>query len=175
MAPREIIKKVCMLGDPAVGKTSLVYRFVRDEFSEKYAVTTGTNILRNDVFLEDLDSRLALMIYDIIGQKGHNELHNMHYQNASGAVLVSDITRAATIESLEFWITSLLKVTGNIPLVICANKLDLCTDIPFESETLTSLAERFGASLLLTSAKAAVNVDDAFYTLSRKMMENPSR
>ena len=83
MPPRNYILKVCLLGDGAVGKTSLVHRFVYDVFDDKYIMSFGTKVSKKTVELAD--ARVDLMIWDILGQKTHESLHSAYYRGAVGA------------------------------------------------------------------------------------------
>ncbi|MFP3872362.1 MAG: Rab family GTPase [Candidatus Natronoplasma sp.] len=119
MAHRSV--KILLLGDGAVGKTSLVRRFVEQRFDESYKMTIGVNVKKRE--LEDLD--MTMMIWDIYGQQLNRELHSSNYSGADGALLVYDLTRYQTFESLDGWIDNVFSVTGNIPFVVLGNKYDL--------------------------------------------------
>ncbi|MCK4718716.1 MAG: GTP-binding protein [Thermoplasmata archaeon] len=166
-----IIKKICMLGDPAVGKTSLVQRYVLDEFSERYATTTGTRIMKKDVTLQ-LEGRIleiTLMIHDIVGQKGYEELHRMYFQGTEGALVVTDLTRSDTLDNVDGWVSLLFDVTGEIPMILVANKSDLADERQCNQEELRRTADMYNADWTITSAKTSENVDRAFETLCRRM------
>lgn len=129
MAQRSV--KILLLGDGAVGKTSLVRRFVEQKFDESYKMTIGVNVKKKEI--ESLD--LTLMIWDIYGQNINKDLHSTNYSGADGAMLVYDQTRYDTFESLEDWIDEVFSVLGNIPLVILGNKKDLLEDFEESSRT----------------------------------------
>jgi len=101
-------KKICLLGDPAVGKTSLIRRFIEDTFDENYISTIGTNVLSkliNLYFPETGETlRIKLLIWDIAGQKSISDIHASYYYGAEGALIVCDITRQDTLEHLPDWI-----------------------------------------------------------------------
>ncbi len=119
MAQRSI--KILLLGDGAVGKTSLVKRFVEQRFDDKYIATIGVNVKKKT--LPDLN--VKLMLWDMYGQKMNKSLHSSHYSGADGAIIVYDLTRYDTFLSLASWINELFSVTGKIPFVVLGNKLDL--------------------------------------------------
>ncbi|MBS3816943.1 MAG: GTP-binding protein [Candidatus Thermoplasmatota archaeon] len=114
-------KKILLLGDGAVGKTSLVRRFVEQRFKDEYIATIGVNVKKKS--LPDLD--VKLMLWDMYGQKMNKDLHSSHYSGADGAIIVYDLTRYDTFLSLASWINEVFSVTGKIPFVILGNKLDL--------------------------------------------------
>ncbi|MFW5945987.1 MAG: Rab family GTPase [Candidatus Natronoplasma sp.] len=113
--------KILLLGDGAVGKTSLVRRFVEQKFDDRYIATIGVNVKKKR--LPELG--IKMMLWDIYGQKMNKNLHASHYSGADGAIIVYDLTRYDTFLSLNGWIDEVFSVTGKIPLVILGNKLDL--------------------------------------------------
>lgn len=119
MAQRSV--KILLLGDGAVGKTSLVRRFVEQKFDESYKMTIGVNVKKKEI--DELN--LTMMIWDIYGQKLNRDLHSTNYSGADGAILVCDLTRYETFESLDGWIDEVFSVTGKIPFVVFGNKNDL--------------------------------------------------
>lgn len=114
-------RKILLLGDGAVGKTSLVRRFVEQRFDDEYIATIGVNVKKKN--LPDLG--VKLMLWDMYGQKMNRDLHASHYSGADGAIIVYDLTRYDTFLSLATWINEVFSVTGKIPFVVLGNKLDL--------------------------------------------------
>jgi len=114
-------RKILLLGDGAVGKTSLVRRFVEQKFDDRYIATIGVNVKKKR--LPELD--IKMMLWDIYGQKMNKNLHASHYSGADGAIIVYDLTRHDTFLSLDGWIDEVFSVTGRIPFVILGNKVDL--------------------------------------------------
>jgi small GTP-binding protein len=112
------------LGEGAVGKTSLVGRYVYDSFEGDYLATIGTDIHVKMIQVED-DVLVKLVVWDIAGQDDFAQLRKAYYQNTSGAFFVFDTTRPETIERIDEWIDALYSVTGPIPLVLLENKVDL--------------------------------------------------
>lgn len=129
MAQRSV--KILLLGDGAVGKTSLVRRFVEQEFDESYKMTIGVNVKKKE--MENLG--LTMMIWDIYGQNINKDLHSTNYSGADAAMLVYDLTRYDTFKSLEDWIDEVFSVLGNIPLVILGNKNDLIQEFDESGKT----------------------------------------
>ena len=128
MEKKSVVKKVCLLGDGSVGKTSLIRRFVDDTFSEEYLVTIECNISTKQVSVEDESGNSAEMrmaIWDIMGHKGLTKLHKSYFTGAKGGLIVCDLTRKDTLESLDTWIEPFFETVGVVPIVILANKADL--------------------------------------------------
>ncbi len=167
MAPRKYILKVCLLGDGAVGKTSLIRRYVFDAFDDKYLVSFGTKVSKKTVAVDDAD--VDLMIWDILGQRTNESLHAAYYRGSAGALAVCDYTRPATMDSLNSWVTSLRSVVGDIPILILANKSDM--EKQFSFAELKTFGTAMSCDVLETSAKTGENVEVAFSAISRKLVE----
>lgn len=167
MSSRNYILKVCLLGDGAVGKTSLVRRYVYDAFDDKYLMSFGTKVSKKTVGVGD--ASVDLMVWDILGQKTNESLHAAYYKGAAGALAVCDFTRPETMANLSGWLASLKTVVGDVPVVILGNKCDL--DKRFSVADLTSFGGSAGCDTLQTSAKTGENVEAAFSLISRKMLE----
>lgn len=173
-------RNLVLLGDAAVGKTSLIRRFVVDKYDDKYITTIGKKVSKKDVTVRPEGKEgadVTLMIWDIIGQKGYRQIQSLSFMHAHAALLVADVTRADTLESLKsYWIPLILKVTGPVPTIILGNKSDLKTEAQFSVKDLEKLAgscEGFGAKLpsYLTSAKTGVNVEEAFGDIADRILE----
>ena len=114
--------KVCLVGNPAVGKTSLVRRYVLDAFDDRYLTTVGTKVSKKPVRVtdpsQDLDADVDLMIWDIMGQPGFREmLKDAYFFDAKGVLAVADLTRKDTLEDLRNWIKAVEGVTGKVPVI----------------------------------------------------------
>ena len=103
--------KVWLLGDPAVGTTSMIRKYVLDKFVDKYIATVGTKVTKKIVTLTKGPERtiqLTLMIWDILGQRRFSKLHASFYNGARGIIVVSDLTRPETFKSMAEWVTAVL-------------------------------------------------------------------
>jgi len=168
MSSAKYIIKLCLLGDGAVGKTSLVRRFVFDVFDDKYLKSFGTKVSKKSIILGD--STLDLMIWDILGQKSQEALHAAYYRGAAGALAVCDFTRTDTMKSLKSWAGSFRSVVGDKPILILGNKSDL--EKTFTVPELHSFGSSIGCDVLETSAKTGQNVEEAFLTIGKKLLED---
>lgn len=166
MELRRIKRKVLLLGDGAVGKTSLIRKFVMDKFDDKYITTIGTKITKKDLSYPGQGVELTLLIWDILGQKGYTAVQSTSYKGAEGAIMVCDLTRAETLKSLEdYWLPELAKVTGKVPLVFVGNKVDLLSQRQISDQDLGAFAAKHGAPHYLSSAKTGEHVEDLFKKL----------
>ena len=177
----ELRKKICLLGDPAVGKTSLIRKYAFNEFSETYVSTIGTEVTKKEVAVDFKDSNnnndstkyeVSFAIWDIIGQKEYRALISRFYKNASGALMVCDLTREDTLHNLREWISSLFGAIGKVPVIFVGNKYDLVDQNTFEPEELFEFSCRYGAPWITTSAKDGENVEQAFLKLGELIVKN---
>ncbi|MGQ4911333.1 MAG: Rab family GTPase [Candidatus Thorarchaeota archaeon] len=158
--------KLVFLGEGAVGKTSLVGRYVYNSFEGDYLATIGTDIHVKLVDVDDL--KVKMVIWDIAGQDNFAQLRRAYYQNASGAFFVFDTTRPDTVERIDDWIGALYAVTGEIPLVILENKTDLKSKI--SDDVRDAVAKKYNTPVLKTSAKEDVNVEEAFREITQEIL-----
>jgi small GTP-binding protein len=171
----QISKKIVLLGDPAVGKTSMIRKFVYNEFSDKYISTLGTKISKKTMtyenFMNKMDVELNLIIWDVMGQNEYKIFHESACEGSQGALIVCDITRDDTIMNWSFWESSLFKVTGQIPIILIGNKNDLFNKHEYELQILKELSTEFKHPLYLTSARTGENVEQVFNTLGEIILK----
>jgi small GTP-binding protein len=172
-------RKICLLGDAAVGKTSLIRRFVEDVFDDKYLVTLGTKVTMKELNIESPQKKqtlkMTLMIWDIMGQKELKRLLTSFYNGAKGALIVADITRKETLESIDDWILSLHKSVGKVPVLLLLNKSDLMDQTAIKQDEVMNLVKKHDTSFLFTSAKTGKNVDKAFMRLSEMLLQKEEK
>ncbi|MFQ5908606.1 MAG: Rab family GTPase [Thermoplasmata archaeon] len=169
--------KICLAGEAAVGKTSLIRRYVFDEFEDKYTVTLGAKVTRKSLTLEDAKGRgtahIDIAIWDVMGEKFLRELlREAYFYGAQGILAVCDTTRADTLEDLGSWKTSIEKVAGKIPMILLANKVDLKEETVVDEATLQAFTEGWDSTYLLTSAKTGKNVEKAFEQLAQMVLDS---
>ena len=178
-----IKRNIVLIGDASVGKTSLVRRFVTDDFSDKYITTIGLKVTKKEIDIgpDDDKTNMILMIWDIIGQKGYKQTQSLSFKGVNGALLVADLTRNDTLDSLlEYWIPLIVKAVGPVPLIFLGNKADLKDEAEFGIEEIKSMAKKskeFGSTneCFLVSAKNGENVEDTFIRMAEFTKERPSK
>lgn len=163
-------KKVCLLGDFAVGKTSLIRRFIEGIFDEKYLTTVGVVVSRKNV--DFLDTNVRLLVWDLAG--GRDFSHSNYLAGVSGALIVCDITRTSTLAAYHTYAQQVRRVNANARLILLANKSDMSVQREISDEELTTVSSEIGASYLLTSAKTGEMVEQAFAELARQMLISPN-
>jgi small GTP-binding protein len=162
-----IQKKICMLGGFAVGKTSLVARFVRSIFSDKYHSTVGVKIDKKPMTVDGRD--VTLMLWDVNGQDDFQAVQPSHLRGMSGYLLVVDGTRRATLETARQLHEKATSMAGDVPFLLLLNKSDLGPDWEVDEQTFMTLVEQ-GWRIVRTSAKTGDGVEAAFEKLARDML-----
>lgn len=157
-------KKVCLLGDFAVGKTSLVRRFVEGRFEDKYLSTIGVKVSRKT--LERETSRLNLLIWDLVGGNEFSRSETGYLLGTAGALIVCDLTRFDTLKALKRYTKQVRAVNPHVAIVFLGNKVDLSEEQVIDEATLTAVTLELNAPFLLTSAKTNENVEAAFIQLA---------
>lgn len=163
-----IARKICLLGDFGVGKTSLVTRFVTQTFSEKYLTTVGVKVDTKLVTLPGR-GRMKFVIWDLAGTDTAASICTSYLRGAAGYLLVADGTRAYTLESalkLKAFADGLL---GSVPFVGLLNKADLGDRWEIDRAAIGALRAK-SQIWLLTSAKTGTHVEEAFIRLAKALM-----
>ncbi len=165
--------KIVLIGPGAVGKTSILNRFVHQTFSERYELTIGVNFLTKEIELKNQTVKLA--IWDIGGQKRFKFMRNRFFEGANGALLVFDLSRAQTFTEIKQWLSSLYQFSGkNVPFILIGNKIDLIEEIGevVDRAKAKKYAEKEKSVYIETSAKTGANVEDSFLELTRRMIKD---
>lgn len=160
-------KKICMMGAPGVGKTSLVRRFVDSVFSEKYLSTIGVKIDKKSVAVED--TTLNLMLWDLQGEERYQWVRLQYLRGASGYILVADGTRPDTLEIALGLQENAAGRAEQLPFILCLNKADLWGQWGITATQQEWLKEK-GWTVVQTSAKSGDSVEEAFLSLARQII-----
>lgn len=163
-----IQKKICMLGSFAVGKTSLVSRYVTSIFSDKYLSTVGVKIDKKPVTVDE--RQVTLVLWDIYGEDGFQTVQKSYLRGASGYLLVVDGTRFDTFAAVHDLQKMAASVIGPAPFILALNKSDLQSEWQVDDRALLKVAES-GWPIIRTSAKTGLGVQEAFERLTRAMLE----
>ena len=167
--------KVCLIGPPAVGKTSTVRRFVRSDFNLEYQATIGTVVHAKDLVLPgergEADTQVTLIIWDIMGEHNFMQLmKDAYFFGVRGILAVCDRTRPETLEELSDWVPAVREIAGEVPTVLVGNKSDLPEASRVSEADLSAFAARYGGVGFPTSAKTGENVEAAFIALSKTLI-----
>jgi len=163
--------KLIVCGAGAVGKTSLVRRYVNDKFEFNYLLTVGMDPSNRLIELDDM--LVDLLIYDVAGQKRFQTLRDVFFRNAHGALLVFDLTRSETLDELAEWKIQIDERSGNIPTMLIGNKSDLDDQINIDYSNLEDnvIPEFKPIKYLETSALIDKNIRKAFTLLTREILK----
>jgi small GTP-binding protein len=165
-----IQKKVCMLGDYAIGKTSLVRRYVYNLFDDSYFSTIGVNITRKE-FTLSAGMQVNLILWDLANNEKHASLHPDYLHGAAGALMVSDLTRPETVDNLRLIHGQLQKTAPQATMVVVGNKSDLVVGDGKVARMVVSIAAEFGSPYQITSAKTGEGVESAFNLLVQGILK----
>jgi len=160
--------KVILVGDAAVGKTSLINKYVFNQFAEDYKASIGSNIIIKDLETDD-GKKVKLSIWDIAGQQKWEVMRPVYYQRADGVLLIYDVTNKESYDNLfTTWYHEIQTIHQDFKLMILGNKSDK-GDLKFEDEN--ALNEKFNPiKIIKTSAKNGENVEKAFIELTKAMI-----
>ena len=162
-----IQKKVCTIGAYAVGKTSLLARFVKSLFNERYLTTIGVKIDKKIVKVAEQE--VCLMLWDLAGEDEFSQVKTTYLRGASGYLLVVDRTRPSTLETAFKLKARIENELGEIPFILVFNKSDLVDEIRIDQSEIAQLAQS-GWQVIETSAKTGQGVEEAFLALTKKLV-----
>lgn len=171
--------KILVIGDVAVGKTSLVNRVVYNSFSEKYKATIGCEFGIKQMKIDGEEVKIQL--WDLAGQDRLGGISRLYCRDAHGALVVTDITREDTLEKAMIWKSIVDEQTATssgqpIPMILCVNKFDLADDSTnlTEQKLVQYAADKKFSAGFFTSAKTGMNSELAVETLVREVLKNNS-
>ncbi len=160
--------KLVLLGDSAVGKSSLVLRFVRGQFFEYQESTIGAAFLTQTVALND--TTVKFEIWDTAGQERYHSLAPMYYRGAAAAVVVYDLTSQDSFARAQAWLRELQQQDNpNLVMALAGNKADLADQRQVQEAEARAYAEQNGLLFFETSAKTAANVEAVFNEIATRV------
>ncbi len=164
-------KKICTLGAYAVGKTSLLSRFVKSLFSEKYLTTIGVKVDKKIVRVAEQE--VTLMLWDLAGEDEYLQLRTSYLRGASGYLLVVDRTRPQTLETAFSLKQRVDTEIGELPIILVFNKSDILDELKIAKSEIEKIAQQ-GFEVFETSAKTGQGVEAAFLALTKKIIHHAS-
>ncbi|XP_036408402.1 ras-related protein Rab-5C-like [Megalops cyprinoides] len=163
--------KLVLLGESAVGKSSLVLRFVKGQFHEYQESTIGAAFLTQTVCLDD--TTVKFEIWDTAGQERYHSLAPMYYRGAQAAIVVYDITNTDTFARAKNWVKELQRqASPNIVIALAGNKADLASKRAVDFQEAQAYADDNSLLFMETSAKTAMNVNEIFMAIAKKLPKN---
>ncbi|OIR15696.1 MAG: hypothetical protein BEU04_02010 [Marine Group III euryarchaeote CG-Bathy1] len=166
-------KKILVLGNYGVGKTSLIKQCINEDFDDQYLTTLGTNIALKDISIrfggEKADVDVELELWDIAGNKTIADVKREFYKDANGAIIVADLSKEKSVDECENWIKATYQIIDKIPFIFVGNKYDLISKEDIDMEKIQALASKYNTHFILTSAKFGDNSNEAFHEIAERV------
>lgn len=170
----DYVFKVVLIGDSAVGKSQLLARFSRNEFSLESKATIGVEFQTRTIVVDS--KTIKAQIWDTAGQERYRAVTSAYYRGAVGAMLVYDITKQQSFDHVQRWLEELrAHADANIVIMLIGNKSDLVNLRQVDTELAKEFAQKEGLSFLETSAMESTNVETAFYTVLSEIYKTVSK
>ena len=160
--------KMVLLGDGAVGKTSLIQKFVSGQFAGQYKATIGVDLFKKGVIVDG--QSISLQVWDLAGQEFFKKYHQHFLGGALGAFLVFDLTVPPSLKNLNTWIRDTRPTTGGINYVLIGNKVDLAENRDDIKDKALDLAMQYDISFFETSALTGEGIDELFTYLASNFL-----
>tara|TARA_R110002096_G_scaffold22547_10_gene72348 strand:- start:2525 stop:3049 length:525 start_codon:yes stop_codon:yes gene_type:complete len=169
-----LTSKICIVGDFAVGKTSVIERFVNNEFSDKYLSTVGVKIDTKEISHRDIGIDHKLVIWDVAGSDRFDHREFAYLRGANGLVFVADGTRPRTVDTVRNLQQQIFEKNGSTPSVFLVNKRDLVSDWSVDEKQISSVPVSED-SVFMTSAKTGDAVEQALLHLAEMIIAEDIR
>ncbi|MCI4371617.1 MAG: GTP-binding protein [Thermoplasmata archaeon] len=166
--------KIVLLGDGGVGKTSLIRRFVVDQYSDDYITTVGTKVSKRSLSVghSAAEVEMSMQIWDVLGQKGYSGVQETAMKGGQGVLMVYDVTNDESRRALEdYWVPAIWRLAGRVPMIIAGNKADLVEDRVWAEDYLYFLSQKYTCPGIVTSAKTGQHVEQAFKSLAEQILK----
>lgn len=158
--------KLLLIGDSGVGKTSILFKFSEDTFSPAFISTIGIDFKIRTITVDG--KKIKLQVWDTAGQERFRTITTAYYRGAMGIMLVYDVSNMKSFENISNWIRNIeMHATSDVELMILGNKCDIADKRQVSKERGEQLALQHSIKFMETSAKANINIEDAFTTLAR--------
>ena len=164
--------KYIIIGNAAVGKSNISFRFTKGKFSEKYQATIGMEFTYKNVKIGEKIYRIQ--IWDTAGQECFKSVSRGYYKSSVCALVVYDITNRKSFDNLGIWLNDIQNNSNEVPVVLFGNKCDLFEKYEVENNEAKSFAKEHSLEYFETSAKQDINVQDGFNALARMAYEKYS-
>jgi len=165
----EIAIKVLVVGNGAVGKSSMIQRYCKGLFTKEYKKTIGVDFLEKQINLDGEDVRL--MLWDTAGQEEFDSLTSVYYRGAQACVCVFSTVDRTSFDAMTRWTERVTEECGDIPMVLVQNKIDLVEDAKMRPDEAEALAKKLKLRFYRTSVKEDLNVKEVFSYLANRYIE----
>ncbi|KAG7230171.1 hypothetical protein INR49_009891 [Caranx melampygus] len=165
----EVAIKVVVVGNGAVGKSSMIQRYCKGIFTKDYKKTIGVDFLERQILVNDEEVRL--MLWDTAGQEEFDAITKAYYRGAQACVLVFSTTDRESYQAIDSWREKVEAEVGDIPTVLVQNKIDLLEETVIKNEEAEALAKRLKLRFYRASVKEDLNVNEVFKYLAEKYLQ----
>ena len=167
----DIYLKILLIGDTSVGKTSILCKYIDDEFSDTYLSTIGIEFKIKSLIING--KKVLLRIWDTSGQERYRSITQNFYRNANGILFIFDITKKETFDNIKIWLTDSENCEDNkVAKMLIGNKIDLENKRKIDNETIKKFAEKKEMKYFEASAKEGINIDNIFRELAELILFN---
>ena len=167
----EIQMKFLLIGEQAVGKSSLINQYIEGKFEENLLCAAGLDLKKK--YIKINQTSIKLMIYDTAGHERFRTLSKNQISSTKGILIVYDVTEKESFDALNFWMKSFKEnANKNAICLIIGNKIDLENKRVIGYDEGKKFAEKYGVKFIETSAKSAVGVNEAFYSVAKEIFDN---
>jgi small GTP-binding protein len=174
----DFIFKIVVIGEGAVGKTSLIRRFTQGSFNKEYIKTLGAQFSRYEKVIPEKNIRTRLFFWDIAGQKEFSFMRPTFYNGAKAAIIVYDLSRDETLNTIEEWYNDITTYCGKIPAICFGNKCDIIEESgkPYDETNVKKILDKYDfLGYYQTSAKTGQKVQDAFNKIIDVLVDNATK
>jgi Ras-related protein Rab-1A len=168
----EFAFKTIIIGDPGVGKTSMILQFTDRAFRRSYIPTIGANITEKNIYLQN--ASFQMILWDLAGQSKFQKIRSLYYNGAQCVIIVFDLTNTESFENVKNWYSDVKSSFSNfneLEIVMCGNKCDLTEEIQISQENALNLANELNMGYLETSARVGKNIDKIFDDMINNMIK----
>jgi len=173
MTDDNILKiKIVLIGEPFVGKTCIINRYVDNNYKENPGSTIGSNYTSKKITIPDLNIEVILDIWDTAGQEVYRSFVKLFYKESKIAILVYDISDRKSFDELKkYWFNEIKEFSKDIIIGIAGNKSDLIDKEEVNEDEARKFAKEINASFRLTSALSNIGIEELFLELTKKYLE----
>jgi small GTP-binding protein len=163
--------KLLLLGEQAVGKSSLIMRYTDNEFHLNIMGTGGMDLKRKKIQIDNED--VKVLIYDTAGHERFRSIAKTQYRGSQGVIIIYDVTEKKSFDKIINWVDSIKENsdTQNVEILLVGNKIDMVNERVVTFDEGNDLAKNFGINFIETSAKTGENVETAFFNIIKKIFD----
>ena len=163
--------KLMILGDSSVGKSSILRKYCKNEFYEKYVATIGIDFQIKNVNINN--KKIKLQIWDTAGQERYRVVTKNYFNSSDGFIIIYDITNKDSFDNISNWIEQITTIVGkNVKCIIFGNKKDLKEKRKVEFDEGKELAEKYNCNFFETSAKEGDNIEEGFLNITTDILSD---